>query len=100
MSIVIVSCNYIVYLHIIREEVMIKVLYSILLVIGALIAFFARYSDGNDVFINLAILLLIYRPLIDYIFIRKLNLYTGDNLWKRYPFYKFSNEILFGKTNK
>ena len=83
---------------------MIKILYSSLLIIGAFASYYTSYyisnSYENTAIIALFVLLLVYRPLIDYVFTKKMNLYKGKSLWKKYPFYKFGNEILFGKIHK
>lgn len=49
------------------------------------------------VFETLLIYILIYKPLIDFLYIKKRKLYEGKNLWLKYPFWGYGSKLLFGK---
>lgn len=44
----------------------------------------------------LAIYILVYKPVVDYYYIRKRKLYEGRNLWIKYPFWGYGRKLLWG----
>lgn len=44
---------------------------------------------------SLLFIIFIYEPAVDVFFIRKMKLYTGKGLWKKYPFWSFRKKLLF-----
>ncbi len=40
--------------------------------------------------------ILVYRPILDYIYIRKMELHSGKRLFLKYPFWGFHSKLLFG----
>ena len=48
---------------------------------------------GQQVILALCLYVFVYRPIIDYIFIKKRNLYSGRNLICKYPFWGFKRKL-------
>jgi hypothetical protein len=68
---------------------MVKILYFLALIIGFIpvIVFLHIYHSSLYFVIALAFYIIIYKPLVDYIYIKKRKLYTEGNILKKYPFW-------------
>lgn len=70
-----------------------KAVYYFCLVIGALLmlyfGFYLKYAIPS-----LILFIFVYRPIVDFVFIKKRELYKGTDLWKKYPFWGFNKKLL------
>lgn len=76
-------------------------LYYALLAVAAIVLLSICFLDlgidrkSNVVIALLCFIFFVYEPIIDYIFIKKMNLFQGKGLWKKYPFWGFRKKLLF-----
>lgn len=74
---------------------MMRILYYFFLLLGIAFLLYWGYFKKEGIQ-ALLVFFLLYRPAIDYVFIRKMKLYEGKRLWLKYPFWGFSNRLLWG----
>lgn len=70
--------------------------YVFWIIIGAFLMVFGGLVLGY-VIETLLVYIFIYKPLVDFYFIRKRCLYKGRNLLLKYPFWGYGGELLFGE---
>lgn len=68
--------------------------YYLFLLLGVIFLLYVGYYQKEPI-AALLIFLLLYRPAIDYVFIRRMKLYDGKRLWLRYPFWGFTSRLLW-----
>lgn len=73
---------------------MTRTLYYLFLLLGLAFLLYAGYYRKEPI-AALLVFLLLYRPVIDYVFIRKMKLYEGKRLWLKYPFWGFTGRLLW-----
>ena len=68
---------------------MVKILYLSALILGFIpvIIFSYIYHSSSYLVTTLAFYIIVYKPLVDYIYIKKRKLYTEGNILKKYPFW-------------
>ena len=73
---------------------MMRTLYYLLLLLGIAFLLYVGYYKKEPI-AALLVFLLFYRPVIDYVFIRKMKLHEGKRLWLKYPFWSFTSRLLW-----
>ena len=77
-----------------------RVIYYILVIVvaamlGHILAFTDLIQKPELVVGSLVFFIFVYKPMVDAIFIRKMNLYKGKGLWKKYLCWSFRKKLLF-----
>lgn len=70
--------------------------YISLISIGAILMLYFGYILRYPIE-TLFVYIFVYKPLIDYVYIKKRNLYKGRNLLLKYPFWGYGSKLLFSK---
>lgn len=70
--------------------------YILLITIGAILMLYFGYILRYTIE-TLLIYIFIYKPLVDFYFIKKRGLHKGNNLLLKYPFWGFGSKLLFDK---
>ena len=70
--------------------------YILLITIGAILMLYFGYINKYTIE-TLSVYIFVYKPLIDYVYIKKRNLHKDGNLLLKYPFWKYGRKLLFGK---
>lgn len=73
-----------------------KRIYVLWILIGAVFMIYFGYFLNHPIPI-LLIYILVYKPLIDYFYIKKMKLYDGRCLILKYPFWVYGRKLLFGE---
>lgn len=70
--------------------------YILWLLVGAILMICFGYILKYTITV-LLIYILVYKPSVDYYYIKKMNLFKGHYLILKYPFWGYGKKLLFGK---